>query len=51
MSNVEIELYQLLKLFNCVETIRILVCKENSSNSFKIEITDKLISYVSCISI
>ena len=35
-----------LKLFNCLETIAILVRKQVSSNSFKDEITDKLILYV-----
>ena len=34
-----------------VETIAIRVCKEISFNSFKNEITDKLISYTSGISI
>ena len=34
-----------------VETIAILLCKQISFNSFKNEITDKLISCMSCISI
>ena len=33
-----------MKWFNCVETIAILVCNQISSNSFKNEIIDKLIS-------
>ena len=34
-----------------VETIAILMCKQICSNTFKNEITDKLISYILCISI
>ena len=41
---------QKLKPFNDVETIAILVDKQISFNSFKNEINDKIISYVSCIS-
>ena len=33
--------------FNGVETIAIVVCKQITSNSFKNEITDKLISHTS----
>ena len=35
----------------CVETLTIFVCKQISSNSLKNEITDKLTSYISCISV
>ena len=38
-----------MKLFNCIETIAIQVGKQISSNSFKSEATDKLISYISYI--
>ena len=37
-----------MKSFNCVETIAIVVSKQNSSILYKKEITNKLISYV-CI--
>ena len=40
-----------MKLFNSVETAAILECKQMSINSFKNEIPDKLISYISCIPI
>ena len=33
-----------MKIFHCVETIAIQVSKQNSSNSFEKEITDKLIT-------
>ena len=42
---------QYLKPFNCVKTIAKLVCKQISSNTFKNEITDKLISNISYITI
>ena len=35
-----------MKPFNYVERIAILMCKQISSNLFKDEITDKLISYI-----
>ena len=40
-----------MKPFICVETTAILICKQISSNLFKEEITEKFISYISCISI
>ena len=50
MINFELN-YKQLQPSNLVETIAILVCKQISSHPFKNEITDKLISYISCISI
>ena len=41
----------MMMMMNYVETIAILVCKQISSNAFKNEITNKLIGYISCISI
>ena len=38
-----------MKPFNCAKTIAILVCKQISCNSFKNQISDKLISYISYI--
>ena len=38
-----------LELFNCVQTIVILVCKQISSDSFQNKITNKLLTYKSNI--
>ena len=38
-----------LELFNCEQTIVILVCKEISSDSFKNKITNKLLTYKSYV--
>ena len=40
-----------METFNCIETIAISECKQLSSNLFENEITDKLIAYMSSISI